>query len=448
MEAWVAPDNGPENLLWYWREDVLANSHHLYWHLSYPINGESGKPDRGGELFYFFHHNMLARFHAERLSVGLPPVTAHDLRPGSIIPFGYSPHLFDSNSGRNYSTRPAGVPVSDVTVTTTMGSNYFVSARNRSIQLSRIIDGVSKDILKDVIRANNQFLKWKNDEGIDLLGNTVQANIFSVNPEYYGSTGFITLAIILLFSIEHQSTNRISTVPGAMEEDATSMRDIMFYPFHTSIDSIFKRHKNRLEPYMLSQQKDEYAHEINTATVRLFLGPKHDLNGRLYNVEEQRDLMFIMDTFTISLPKGTKEGLEMYLFAMITNDDESSVKQLSSNMTQSCQQAYIMCGIFGEKYPDARPMNYPFDRRLYAAQKEEDGLEQEAFSKHPLWAPAPRASPLSGVASNTDCAIRSNPAMVHGQDSGRQRQRSDPDLLSDIDSRQLTSVDPSTNNSS
>ncbi|ODM92173.1 Hemocyanin F chain [Orchesella cincta] len=293
----------------------------------------------------------------------------------------------------------------DVTVTTTMGSTYFVSARNRSIQLSRIIDGVSNDILKDEC---GRSVYLRNVEGIDLLGNTVQANIFSVNPEYYGYNGVHNTGHHIIGLASNTDPQiEVSTVPGVMEEDATSMplqccQGFGFYSIlYARTLFVCHQHLDHQEfEYEIKIQKDEYAHEINTATVRLFLGPKHDLNGRLYNVEEQRDLMFIMDTFTISLkmginivrrkstetqltidystslvilrlpnessmpfcgcgwpqhlliPKGTKEGLEMYLFAMITNDDESS------------------------KYPDARPMNYPFDRRLYAAQKEDDGLEQ------------------------------------------------------------------------
>ncbi|ODM99192.1 Phenoloxidase subunit 2, partial [Orchesella cincta] len=36
---------------------------------------------------------------------------------------------------------------------------------------------------------------------------------------------------------------------------------------------------------------------------------------------------------------------------------------------QNCRPAYIFCGLMDERYPDARPMGYPFDRRLYVSEK-------------------------------------------------------------------------------
>jgi hypothetical protein len=56
--------NGPENMLWYFREDIMVNAQHWYWHLLYPFGGKhpERRPSRRGELFYYFHKSMLARF--------------------------------------------------------------------------------------------------------------------------------------------------------------------------------------------------------------------------------------------------------------------------------------------------------------------------------------------------------------------------------------------------
>jgi len=88
-----------------WREDPLANEHHLHWHVVYPQYGlfrddapadlvqrfadARGRTDlftdaelhrmlryqdRHGEMFIYMHQQMLARYDAERLSLGLAPV--------------------------------------------------------------------------------------------------------------------------------------------------------------------------------------------------------------------------------------------------------------------------------------------------------------------------------------------------------------------------------------
>jgi tyrosinase len=72
-----AADNGPEQVLAWFREDPKLNEHHEHWHLVYPIAGSplTGKPiERQGELFWYMHEQMLARYDTERMAAGLPPV--------------------------------------------------------------------------------------------------------------------------------------------------------------------------------------------------------------------------------------------------------------------------------------------------------------------------------------------------------------------------------------
>lgn len=57
-----------ENRLSYFREDMGINIHHWHWHLVYPhtMDGDSGieivNKDRRGELFYYMHQQVLARY--------------------------------------------------------------------------------------------------------------------------------------------------------------------------------------------------------------------------------------------------------------------------------------------------------------------------------------------------------------------------------------------------
>lgn len=74
----------------WWREDPEANEHHDHWHVVYPTGGvpaptpqDPGRTrlqDRQGELFFYMHQQMLARYDTERTAVGLElvePITDH-----------------------------------------------------------------------------------------------------------------------------------------------------------------------------------------------------------------------------------------------------------------------------------------------------------------------------------------------------------------------------------
>lgn len=47
-----------EDLLWYFREDVGINKYHDMWHT---FNSYTSAKDKRGELFYYFHRNLIAR---------------------------------------------------------------------------------------------------------------------------------------------------------------------------------------------------------------------------------------------------------------------------------------------------------------------------------------------------------------------------------------------------
>jgi hypothetical protein len=65
---------GERALDWY-REDPLANDHHGHWHKVYPSSGTGGRTQpRQGELFFYMHQQMLARYATERKIAGLPPL--------------------------------------------------------------------------------------------------------------------------------------------------------------------------------------------------------------------------------------------------------------------------------------------------------------------------------------------------------------------------------------
>ncbi|KPJ13411.1 Phenoloxidase subunit 1 [Papilio machaon] len=59
------------------------------------------------------------------------------------------------------------------------------------------------------------------------------------------------------------------------------------------------------------------------------------------------------------IPKGTPEGYPVVVFAMVTNWDDDKIEQ---DLVGTCNDAAAYCGIRDRRYPDKRPMGFPFDR--------------------------------------------------------------------------------------
>lgn len=61
----TASDKEPEQRVAYFREDIALNLHHWHWHLVYPFDLTTGgivDKDRRGELFYYMHQQIVARY--------------------------------------------------------------------------------------------------------------------------------------------------------------------------------------------------------------------------------------------------------------------------------------------------------------------------------------------------------------------------------------------------
>ncbi len=83
----------PESRLAWWREDPGLNEHLEHWHVLYNAAGVPGgeRKDRHGELFLYLHRQMLARYEAERRAVGLDPVQSWWPFTVAQDPWGYDP---------------------------------------------------------------------------------------------------------------------------------------------------------------------------------------------------------------------------------------------------------------------------------------------------------------------------------------------------------------------
>ncbi|OXA56730.1 Hemocyanin A chain [Folsomia candida] len=406
---------------------------------------------------------FLARYHAERLAHGLPPVLPLNLQRGTILREPYNSHLTDTNSGRNWTPRPPNVPIQDTMSNAIPDAPFFVSVDNRTINLGRILESIA---LRTLLSAFQGQVPIDNVQGIDLLGDVIEASAYSLNPEYYGyygvhNTGHVLISLVL------DPVQELGLPPGVMGDTATGDWPLVFDGVEVLNVKVVAPGlpANSLETFWSERQFDlsrgldfnrtavqgpiltwyEYCGaydiwiidssrfpvsihcDLNTiflqnilqdsqrarrATFRIYLAPRFDEKGRRYVLEEQRRRFFILDKFTVALnpgmnkvvrnsadslltidfpqsyrelqtdvanqtpdcgcgwphhlliPKGTPTGMAFDLFVMATDARLDAVPQ--SGRGSVCRSAPIYCGIVGERYPDARPMGYRFDRPIYS----------------------------------------------------------------------------------
>ncbi|KAH8266304.1 hypothetical protein KR038_011975 [Drosophila bunnanda] len=357
---YTASDREDEQRLAYFREDIGVNSHHWHWHLVYPTTGpmEVVNKDRRGELFYYMHHQILARYNVERFCNNLKRVQPlNNLRVE--IPEGYFPKILSSVNNRTYPARVSNQQLRDVDRD---DANIEISEVER--WRDRVLAAIDQGYVED---ASGNRTQLDDVRGIDILGNMIEASpVLSINRTFYGNLHNEGHNII---SYAHDPDRRHLEEFGVMGDVTTAMRDPVFYRWHGFIDSVFNKFKARLEPYNASQlnfdgvtvdyieakigksntkantlltywqkssadlaagldfgpsadgnifasfthlQNAPYTYTFNvtnngakrTGTCRIFICPKVDERNQPLRLEDQRLLAIEMDKFTVDLVPG------------------------------------------------------------------------------------------------------------------------------------------------
>ncbi|KAK8732341.1 hypothetical protein OTU49_007034, partial [Cherax quadricarinatus] len=441
----------------YFGEDIGINSHHVHWHLDFPFWWNRDKIDRKGELFFWAHHQLVARYDAERLSNYLPPVD--ELYWDSPIKDGFAAHT-SYKYGGEFPTRPDNKEFEDV--------EGVACARDIKLLESRIRDAIA---LGYIININGSHTDINNEHGIDILGDIIESSAYSPNAAYYGSLHNQAHRVL---GAQADPKRKFGMPPGIMEHFETATRDPAFFRLHKYINGIFKEHKDKLPPYTeqellysnvnitnvkvskLSTYFEDFVFDVSNAldtpesfsyvsvtatisrlnhepftynihvqakhddevTVRIYITPKRDENNIVLDIDESRWGAILLDTFwtkvhagdnvitrkssqssvaipdrvpffelledadeavandaqllhqeirgcghpmRLLLPKGTKEGLDFWLDVIVTSGDDAVHDELT---IENHGSTHGYCGIHGMKYPDKRPMGFPFDRRI------------------------------------------------------------------------------------
>jgi len=441
---------GEEVALDWFREDPLANEHHEHWHIVYPNRVAPARiKQRHGELFYYMHQQMLARYDVERLSAGLKPVAPlADLR--SSLGSGYDPGQLET-SYLDYEPREPGK-----TMAGDLADLILLDERLARAASTHRLGPAGEEVLLE------------GHQGSNLLGLEAESTSLQRFEEFHGNHhgdghGHIAAASV-------RNTNRST---GVMADTATAIRDPAFWRWHRHIDDIHFSYQDSLDPHTFDEQLDvqlkgislqpeesdspagpgsdelrtfmrsgrykltnekTYKYDFlshepfqfrvdlqNTAdgprpvTLRVFLLPsalfsidadpttvsgrqmrrfaieldkvKIDVPaGEMSFVRKGRDSSVIRRPavvdpgevadieggdqsataectcgwpFGLLVPRGTVDGMHFKLFAMLTDNAADRIGSPKKCGSMS------FCGV-GDQYPDAKPMGYPFDRRLTA----------------------------------------------------------------------------------
>ena len=137
-----------EHRVAYFTEDLGVNLHHWHWHLVYPFSGpmEVVNKDRRGELFYYFHQQMMARYNIERMCNSLRRVRRM-VNFREPIPEAYFPKLDSLVANRAYPGRPAGMVLQDVN---REQDQWQIDIQDMETSIARVYEAIHSGTYRDV----------------------------------------------------------------------------------------------------------------------------------------------------------------------------------------------------------------------------------------------------------------------------------------------------------
>merc|ERR1712212_946037 len=233
--GYTGSQKNPEQRVAYFGEDIGMNVHHVTWHMDFPFwwkDSYGYHLDRKGELFFWAHHQLSARFDAERLSNNLDVVD--ELYWDRPIHEGFAPHT-SYKYGGEFPARPDDIVFNDV--------DGVARIRDLMIWEDRIRDAIAHGY---VTGHNGEIINLLNDNGINILGDIIESSEYSPNAYYYGAL-HNTAHIVL--GRQGDPKGKFNQPPGVMEHFETATRDPAFFRLHKYMNNIFKEFKDRLPPY-------------------------------------------------------------------------------------------------------------------------------------------------------------------------------------------------------
>lgn len=159
------------------------------------------------------------------------------------IPEGYFPKLVRSVSNRAYPPRVDNALLYDVD-----RDDGLVEIAELERWRDRVHQAIDQGFV--VEQGTNRQIPLDEANGINILGNVLEASRLSPNRQYYGQIHNFGHNLI---AYAHDPDNRHLEDYGVMADVATAMRDPVFYRWHSFIDSFCVKFKNTLRPYRIDE---------------------------------------------------------------------------------------------------------------------------------------------------------------------------------------------------
>ncbi|KAG5889583.1 hypothetical protein JTB14_010215 [Gonioctena quinquepunctata] len=367
-----------QTTLAYYLRDIGVNAFFFNLHINFPFwmnSSEFGWNNiPRGNFYYFFYLNIWARYNLERLSYGyddieyfdwdLPVETPYDsdLVYPEGIQFPNRPkfaklHEYFYNYGENRWARFY-----------TGYSHTYVKDLER-----RINDAIGSGAIWN--ETEGELVKLESEEFLNVLGNLIEGNQDSANLHFYGPIWHFARHLL---GYSAQQLDQNDVVPSALEHFETTLRDPVFYqlitkivvlPFQIYLDRIpaytkdelmfngveitkvdidplmtyFKPHcsilinsvlhgshehendfnvsvcQQRLNHMPFDITMDIKSDKAQKASIRLFMGPTFDSNGRNISIKDNRLHFFHIDNFVVDLHAGdnviTRKSIDSHFFS-------------------------------------------------------------------------------------------------------------------------------------
>lgn len=213
----VAVGSTAETKMDWFREDPSINEHHGHWHLVY--NNRLLK-DRQGEMFFYMHQQMIARYDADRLSSGISRVAPFDDMSTQLIKVGYAPGEDVRLSNFIQGERAPNISVS----------------RSNAIEQVSDLEKIRADIDSNYYRVSHPYEPAAEIKAVNTLGATIEQNLQADDTRSYtnyhgnghGYIGLLNNGVMLLTE--------------------TAVRDVVFWEWHKGVDDIYFRLQERFQP--------------------------------------------------------------------------------------------------------------------------------------------------------------------------------------------------------
>lgn len=435
-----------EQLISYFTEDIGLNTYYYYFHADYPfwMGGKEYNlyKDRRGELYLYMHQQFLARYYMERLSNDLgeiPEFSFYEpIRTGYYSGLRYYNGLFFPTRDNFYNvyTESNYYDISLIEdyerrIRDAIDYGFITLTDGTHVDLSK---PESIEYLGNLIQGNPDSVNQRFYGYFTLLAKTLLGGSFTEHHHYHHvipsvleqfETSMRDPMFYQLYKriikwywqfkdllpyykqfeiefpgvkIESVEMDKLVTYFDKFDADITNAVDVEVFDVksHTATDFqkfgkiahyqgeefVIKARQMRLNHLPFTFKLNVFADKPVTSVVRVYLAPKYDEFGRVFELNENRENFYLLDTFKYDLVSGKN---------VIVRDSQEYTWYVKDRTTYYELYKWVMTSYKGEtKFTlDMTEAHNGIPNRLMLPKGKKGGMPyQFFFIVSPYYAPA------------------------------------------------------------